>query len=403
MCVGLAAQGAVPSFAAEAEAPPEPALLLRYAAPDVSEAAAREVLGSLPGTVAAQVRVRWVAVPSGEVSAGDVTAEYPLADDAALRSISGKISEASVRMENVELEPARALLSQAEAEARRFRFTDAVRPLLAEISLQQGILKLWGGDAAGAEAPLSRFRALRPDFSPDPALFSPQFLAVWNDVRQRPMPEAELLVQSMPSGARITADGAFRGTTPARIHPGTSGPVTIRLSHPGYKDAATTGQWLPGDTETIRVTLEGDREARLGELLARSGGRGASEAGPLLTEFAREANVERVAVLTVETATSGDGYRASLYSGGASAEIPVFMGSTEVPGGSEGSERLGTWAAAKLLQNGWPAPRKDEEEKPWYKAWWVWGALAAGIGMAFALGGGGGSSGGSGSSVAVNF
>ncbi|MGE5248246.1 MAG: PEGA domain-containing protein, partial [Verrucomicrobiota bacterium] len=278
LCVGLAAQGAVPSLAAEGEEPAEPALLLRYAAPDVSEAAAREVLASLPGTVAAQVRVRWVAVPSGEAAAGDVTAAYPLADDAALRSISAKITDASARMEKVELGAAQALLSQAEAEARRFRFTDAVRPFLAEISLQQGILKLWEGDAAGAEALLSRFRALRPDFSPDPALFSPQFLAVWNDVRHRPLPEAELLIQSAPSGARITVDGAFLGTTPARIHPGTSGPVTIRVSYPGYRDAATTGQWLPGDTETIRVTLEGDREARLGELLARSGGKGVAEA-----------------------------------------------------------------------------------------------------------------------------
>ncbi|MGE5248359.1 MAG: hypothetical protein ACM3L8_08435, partial [Verrucomicrobiota bacterium] len=123
-----------------------------------------------------------------------------------------------------------------------------------------------------------------------------------------------------------------------------------------------------------------------------------------LAEFAREADVRRVAVVTVETAGSGGAYRASLYSGNASPETPVFMGSTDVSGGSEGAERLGTWAAAKLLQNGWPAQRKDQEEKPWYKTWWVWGIVVAGVGIvAVALGGGGGSSGGSGSSVAVNF
>jgi hypothetical protein len=271
--------------------------------------------------------------------------------------------------------------------------------------MRKGILELWDGDMEGAGALLSRSRALAPGFSPDPALFPPQFLAAWDNALRRPLPEAELLVQSLPSGARITVDGEFAGTTPSRIHPGTAGPVRIRVSYPGYKDAGRAGQWLPGDTETIAFTLSGDRVARLGDLLAAPDGKGGSGAGPLVAEFGRAAGVLRVAVVTLEKAGTGERYRARAYSGSVSGEDPVFLGETELQGGKPGAEMYGKWAAGKLLQSGWPPERKDRDSKPWYKTWWIWGILITGAGIAAALGGGGGSSGGTGGSgsVAVNF
>jgi hypothetical protein len=403
LCAVLMVQWAAPSVSMAAEPSPEPALLLKFAAPDVPEDASREILEPLAGILAGEIRVRWVAPPVEKSPEAPDETGFPVADDAALRSISAKIALASADMERVEGESALRLLSEAEQEARGYRLTETVRPFLAEIFLREGILKLWKGDTAGAETLLSRSRALRPGFSPDPALFPPQFLAVWDTVRRRPLPEAELLVQSLPSGAAVFVDGEYRGTTPCRIRPGTAGPVRIRVSHPGYKDAERTGQWLPGDTETIGFSLPGDRVARLGELLGAPEGKTGSGAGPLIAEFAQAAGVSRVAVLTLEKSGDREGYRARAYSGSASGGDPVFLGETDLPGGERGAELYGSWAAGKLLQNGWPPERKDREGKPWYKTWWVWGILIAGAGVAVALGSGGGSSSGGGGSVAVNF
>jgi hypothetical protein len=403
LCAVLAAQWTVPPISAAAEPPREPALLLKYVAPGIPETASREILDPLAGILSGEIRVRWVPTPVAEPPKIPEGKGYPVPDDAALRSISEKISLASSHMEKVEGKPAQALLSEAEQEARGYRFTETIRPFLAEIFLRKGILTLWDGDSADAEALLSRARALRPGFSPDPALFPPQFLAAWDNALRRPFPEAELLVQSLPSGARITVDGEFRGTTPCRIRPGISGPVRILASHPGYKDAERIGQWLPGDTETIGFTLSGDRVARLGELLAVPGGMAGTGTGPLIAEFGQAAGVRRVAVLTLENTGDVERHRVRVFSGTISGDDLVFLGETEVPGGDPGAEMYGKWAAGKLVQGGWPPEPKDRDEKPWYKTWWVWGILIAGAGLAVALGGGGGSGGGTGGSVAVNF
>ncbi len=245
------------------------------------------MLDPIPAIVAKELRVRWLPVPL-EPSGKDPSAgEIPVPDDAALRRIAGKVSRASERMDKVENAAAGSLLlEEAEKECRSYRFTEATRPFLAEIFLRRGILRLWEGKTSDAEALFSRVRALRPGFTPDPALFPPQVLAAWEAIGRRPVPEAELLVESLPSGAEIFVDGERRGVTPARVRTGKIAPVRIRVSHPGYRDAETTGQWLPGDTEIVRFSLPGDRVARLGELLAgaargKGGGRGPPGRGTL--------------------------------------------------------------------------------------------------------------------------
>ncbi|MBE0605078.1 MAG: PEGA domain-containing protein, partial [Deltaproteobacteria bacterium] len=268
LCGTLLWRSALPAAAAEVEAVREPALLLKYAAPDLADHTARQVLDPIPAIIAQELLVRWLPVPA-ETSAREAPpGELPVPDDAALRRIAGKVSAATERMEKVETAAAKLLLEEAEKECRSYRFTEATLPFLAEIFLRRGILRLWEGRSSDAEALLSRVRALRPGFTPDPALFPPQLLSGWEAIRQRPVPEAELLVESLPSGAEIFVDGELRGSTPSRVRTKKYSPVRIRVSHPGYRDAETVGQWLPGDTERLRFTLSGDRVARLGELLA---------------------------------------------------------------------------------------------------------------------------------------
>ncbi len=405
LCVALPFQWTVPPAAAgEAGESPEAALLLKYVAPGIPEEASREVLDPLPGKVAGDVRVRWVPVPAEARPAPDADALFPVPGDAVLRRISEKISRASVHMERVENKAAAKLLAEAEKEARSCRFTESTRPFLAEIFLREGILKLRAGDAPAAETLFLRSRALRPGFTPDPAMFPPQVLAAWEKAGRRPLPEAELLVQSLPSGASIEVDGVFKGKTPSRVRPGKTGPVRVRVTHGGYRDAETIGQWLPGDAETLEFALSGDRVARLGELFSDGGGKRGKGAGPLIDEFAAAAGVERVAVVTLEKDGSGEGYLARAYSRGTPGGDPVFLGEKRLPAGAGASETAAEWVSGKLVGNGWPPERKEPEAKPWYKKWWVWGIVAATAGIAAALAGGGGGSGGSSdSSIAVNF
>ncbi len=405
LCIALPMQWSVPPVArAAAGEAPEAALLLKYAAPDIPEGESRRILDPVPGKVAAEVRVRWVPVPAEAPSAGDPDAAYPVPGDEALRRISGRISRASGHMERVENREAARLLQEAEKEARSYRFTETTRPFFAEIFLRQGILKLRAGDAHAAESLFSRSLALRPGFTPDPAMFPPQVLSAWRKAAARPLPEAELLIQSLPSAAAIEVDGAFKGRTPSRVRPGRTGPVRVRVSHKGYRDAESVGQWLPGDAETLDFTLSGDREARLGEMLSDGGGKRARGAGPLIDEFAAAASVERVAVVTLEKDGAGEGYLARAYSAAPPGGDPAYLGETRLPPGDGAPDAAAGWIAARLVAHGWPAERKAPEVKPWYKKWWVWGMVVAGAGIAAALSGGGGGSGGSGdSSIAVDF
>jgi hypothetical protein len=403
LCGTLLSQSAPTVAAAEAAPSKEPALLLKYAAPDLPDRSAREVLDPIPAAVEKELRIRWVPVPMEPSEKASSTREIPVPDDAALRRIARKVSSASERMERVESAAASLLLDDAEKECRSYRFTEATRPFLAEIFLRRGILRLWEGKTSDAEALFSRVRALRPGFTPDPALFPPQVLSAWDAIGHRPVPEAELLVESLPSGAEIFVDGERRGVTPARVRTKNIAPVRIRVSHPGYRDTETTGQWLPGDTEILRFSLPGDRVARLGELLAGAARGKGGGAGPLVEELSVAAGTSRVAILMLEKGATGEGLRARLYAGRPGSLDPDLLGETSFPEGQEGAEISGKWVAGTLAADGWP--RAERPEKPWYHSPWFWGIfLAVVVAAAFgASGGGGGSGGSSGGAVAVNF
>ncbi len=394
----------VPAVAGSDPAPStEPALLLKYAAPDLPDRSAREVLDPIPAIVAQELRIRWLPVPMEPSGKAPPTVDLPVPDDATLRRISGKVSRASEQMERVEIAAAQRILEEAEKECRSYRFTEATRPFLAEIFLRQGILRLWEGKGSDAEALFSRVRALRPGFTPDPALFPPHVLSAWEAAGHRPAPEAELLVESLPSGAQIFVDGERSGVTPARVRMKNIAPAWIRVSHPGYRDAETTGQWLPGDTEILRFSLPGDRVARLGELLGGAGRGKGGGAGPLVDELATAAGTPRIAILMLEKESPGEGIRARLYAGRPASMDPALLGETTFPGGTGGAEISGKWVADTLAADGWP--RTERQARAWYESPWFWGAcLAVGVTAAFVAGGGGGGSGGSpGGTVAVTF
>ncbi len=398
LCILLTAGTGFP-VAARAQAP-SPSLILTFHASDVPEGTARARMEAVSRCLLEELRVAWVPVPAqGEPSTvGAVAAD---ADGAALERIGARLAEAARRMERMETREAERLLEESEREARSFRPGESLGPYLAELFLRRGLLLLWAGNRAAAEDMFGRARVLRPDFAPDPAFFSPAFREAWSRAAARPPAGAELLVQTIPSGAEIFVGGVRAGSTPARVRVPVMSPVVVRLTRAGYLPVERSGHWLPGDSEMLDVTLTRDRLSRLGELLETSAG--GKEAGSLLAGMASAAGADRVAVFVL--AGTGPGARVRVLSLERGQEEPKASGEFRWPEGEDGSDAAGGAAASLLAAAGWPATsREAHREAPWYHKWWIWALLgAAVVGGAVGAGGGGGSSGGSTGAIGVNF
>jgi hypothetical protein len=383
---------------AATESSVEPCLLLKFHSPSVSEVSARALLAPIPSLLLRDLGVRWVSPPppSGQVPA-DPKALFPDADDASLERISAKMAEVHRRMDRMETREAAGLLLEAEADARTFRLGDATRPYLAEIFLRRGLLHLWEGDRGKAEEMFARSRVLQPGFAPDPGMFSPTFRDAWSRAGERPPPEADLLVHSIPPGAAVFLDGKRVGTTPGRFKVPFSRPVRLRIALAGYQEFERAGQWLPGDSEAIESVLLRDRTATLGELLTASPeGKGS---GTLLSEMAAGAGASRTAVLVLGDRDGQPVVR--VFSSGKGDSDPVLLGQFAWPAGDEGAGEAAERTARLLRNAGWPAAKESPQDahRPWHRKWWVWLLIfAAAIGVAAGAAGGGDGGGDSGGS-----
>lgn len=379
---------------------PAPSLLLTFYETEIPEGTARRRVEAISRLLLADLRVAWVPVPLEATRSGKKSVP-PEVDEASLERIAARLGEAARRMERMETREADQLLDEAERDARSFRPAESLRTYIAEIFLRRGLLLLWAGNRTGAEEMFGRVRVLRPEFIPDPALFSPSFRDSWSRAAGRSPAGAEILVQSIPSGAEIFVDGTKAGVTPGRVRVRVLSPVVIRLTHSGYLPLELSGHWLPGDSEMIDVTLTRDRLSRLEELLAASGG--GKEAGGLLNEMALAAGAERVGVFLMMGAGPTTRVRVLSYKQG--DDEPATAGEFGWPEAEGGTEAAAARASSLLKSAGWPAVSGDTRTAaPWYYKWWIWALLGAAIaGAAAGAGGGGESSGGSTGAIGVNF
>ncbi|MGA7105888.1 MAG: PEGA domain-containing protein [Candidatus Deferrimicrobiaceae bacterium] len=397
----LRSTGAVPSVLAEA--PPEPCILLKLSAVTIPADTVKSGLGALEGLLEEGLHIRWVTPVPAEEAGQEAEEAFPVADGKALEAISAALGEAIRHMDKMETKEAAEELSEAERLARSFRFGDTTRPYLAEVFLRRGILSLWKGEAGKAEEMFARSRILRPEFDPDPAMFSPLFLEAWKRSGERPPLQAELLVTSLPPGARIFRNGEEVGTTPGRVRISEPGPVRIRVLAEGYLRSEWAGQMVPGDSDALEFPLVRDRNAALAEMLSSSPD--GKEAGPLLSRMIVETGAMRVALLLL--AQGEEGPVMSVLSLTQGEEKPVFLGTVPWPVGGEGYAPVAATTVEMLKSAGWPAQTGTDTAKArWYHKWWFWTlvvAAAAGVAVGIGGSGGGGDSGSSTGTIGVNF
>lgn len=386
-----------------AGSPPEPCIMLKVSAITIPPNVAKEKLEVVKTYLEEGLHVRFL--PLSSTGDGEKKAEetFPAADDKSLDKIGESLGSAIRHMERMDTKAAIEKLSEAENLARSFLFGETTRPYLAEIFLRRGLLFLWGGEAGKAEDMLARSRVLRPGFTPDPAMFSPPFLEAWKKSGERAPPRAEILVNSLPPGAKIFLDGEEAGMTPGRVHVSRSGPVTIRVFAEGYLPDEKVGQWLPGDSEAMDFPLARDPNAALLDILSTSPD--GKEAGPLLSRRILETGARRAVLLLLKE--GGNGMALSVASMAQGEDAPVILGTVEWPEGDEGNMQAGESTIEMLIEAGWPKiSETDTGGAPWYHKWWFWtlvGVAAAGIAVGVGGSGSGGSSGTSTGTIGVNF
>jgi PEGA domain len=395
--------GMIPCARADGE--PEPCLLLKVTSRGIPVRVAREAMAPLPGLLEERLRIRWVVpVPgTGKAVTIEEEASYPEPDSVALGEVTRRLEEANRRMEEMETAEAARLLDEAEARSRKVRFGGVIRPYLAEIFFRQGVLFLWNGEEDRCIERFARSRALRQDFSPEPALYSPSVREAWERSRDRPSGPAEILVQSLPPGGGIFLEDQQVGVTPGRIRVSRAGPVRIRVEREGYRSGEKITQWLPGDTGMVEFSLERDPDSDVLSMLAADPE--GIRTGRALAEMGTRAGAFRVAVLVYDVPRGGKPVLRviSLDPGNQTAEL---LGTVECPEGERSAERVAERTANILAKAGWPTKTALRNRKPaWYDTWWFWTvvvAVAAGV-VAAGAGGGGSGSGGSTGTIGVTF
>jgi len=330
--------------AADAGTPMEPALLLKYAAPDLPDRSARGVLDPIPAIVAKELRIRWLLSPwnlQGRTRPPGRSGSR----DAALRRIAGMVSPSLGTDEKVESASASLLLEEAEKECRSYRFTEATRVPRGDLSPAGDPSVSGRGRWSDAEALFSRVRALRPDH-PGPRPVSSAGVVRMGKRSDRPLPRRNSWSSRSPP-ARRSSSTERQGVTPARVRTkGNRADTDPRLSSRIQGCRKHPDRWLPGTPRSC-VFLPGDRVACLGELLA-GGAQGKVVArGPLVGELSRRRDLAGVAILMLEKGAGERGCALGSTPEGRPSQDPALLGKRRSPRERE---------ARDLRQMGPPTP-----------------------------------------------
>ncbi len=217
-------------------------------------------------------------------------------------------------------------------------------------------------DDAAARDALRALLVVRPDVAPDAELLSPAARALFDEAvaAAHGAGTGGLEVRSTPAGAEVVVDGAARGTAPVSLLGLAPGTHRVRVGAPGYAPSTAEVAVVAGAGAVHAVTLAPTPARRALDDAARVAVSGAPAAAVVeeIAAVARAAHVDAVVLVGVR-APGVATRRIDAHPAAAAPAAPLFPP-----------------AAA-------PAPPAVVDEGP---AWWVYGALGAGVLAVTALG-----------------
>ncbi|MFL5347240.1 MAG: PEGA domain-containing protein [Hyalangium sp.] len=192
-----------------------------------------------------------------DVQLVDLAAAFPPPAPASLKEADALYEQGKTAYDNLDPDTAAAKFSAA-AEAYEKHPGDMKPQRLSKTFVYLGACQFLNGDKQGAKASFLRALAADPSAQPDTNLFGSDVQTSFTDAQQEfnAQKPGTLVIDSKPSGARVTVRGEDVGVTPLKgveVHPGRQ-PVVISL--PGYVPYASYPQVASGKASELKPQLE---------------------------------------------------------------------------------------------------------------------------------------------------
>jgi hypothetical protein len=192
-----------------------------------------------------------------DVQLVDLATAFPPPAPASLKEADALFEEGKTAYDNLDPDAAAAKFTAA-ADAYEKHPGDLNPQRLSKTFIFLGACQFLNGDKPSAKTSFLRALAANPSAQPDTNLFGSDVMTAFTDAQQEftSQKPGTLVVDSKPSGARVTVRGEDVGVTPLKgveVHPGRQ-PVVISL--PGYVPYASYPQVAAEKTSELKPQLE---------------------------------------------------------------------------------------------------------------------------------------------------
>ncbi len=192
-----------------------------------------------------------------DVQLVELGAAFPPPPPASLKEADALYEEGKTAYDNLDPDAAAAKFTAA-ADAYEKHPGDLKPQRLAKTFVFLGACQFLNGDKQSAKSSFLRALAADPGAQPDTNLFGSDVQTAFTDAQQEfnAQKPGTLVIDSKPSGARVTVRGEDMGVTPLKgveVHPGRQ-PVVISL--PGYVPYASYPQVASGKASELKPQLE---------------------------------------------------------------------------------------------------------------------------------------------------
>lgn len=222
---------------------------------------------------------------------------------------SALFEDAKADYENLELDSAIEKLNSAmsKLEGGAGYLTDL--SMATDILYYLGVCHSFNGDEARSNEAFLRAYVLAPDKSPDPDVFPPDVIDMFNVAvaNVHGIGTGSLSVNSEPGATQVYLDGNFMGLTPVTIDNIVAGKHFVRLVHVGFQLHGETTVIQAGKTQTVNAKLfpayNASKVFTLSEGLPSQLAKGVDVAAPSLGSICSALGVNQLLIVWV---TSGD-------------------------------------------------------------------------------------------------